>query len=82
MPIPYSRKYWQELNLAVGPKIAIAKMLADLNWLFGKGLTYVYMQVRNISGFNLAVAKKVDCQISNLISPPNFATIWYLSPGL
>ena len=27
----YSRKYWQELNLAVGPQIAIAKILADLN---------------------------------------------------
>ena len=27
----YSRKYWQELNLAVEPKIAIARILADLN---------------------------------------------------
>ena len=26
-----SWKYWQELNLAVGPKIAIGKILADLN---------------------------------------------------
>ena len=24
-------KYWRELNLAVGPKIAIEKILADLN---------------------------------------------------
>ena len=29
--IPYSQKYWQELNLAVEPKIAIARILADLN---------------------------------------------------
>jgi hypothetical protein len=29
--IPYSRKYWRELNLAVEPKIAIARILADLN---------------------------------------------------
>ena len=29
--IPYSRKYWQELNLAVEPKIAIIRILADLN---------------------------------------------------
>ena len=29
--IPYSRKYWWELNLAVEPKIAIARILADLN---------------------------------------------------
>ena len=29
--IPYSRKYLRELNLAVGPQIAIAKILVDLN---------------------------------------------------
>ena len=29
--IPYSWKYWWELNLAVEPKIAIARILADLN---------------------------------------------------
>ena len=29
--ILYSRKYWRELNLAVGPQIAFAKILADLN---------------------------------------------------
>ena len=29
--IPYSRKYWRELNLAVEPKIAIARILTDLN---------------------------------------------------
>ena len=32
MPIlPYSRKYWRELNLVVEPKIAIARILSDLN---------------------------------------------------
>ena len=29
--IPYSQKYWQELNLAVRSRIAIANILADLN---------------------------------------------------
>ena len=29
--LPYSRKYWQELNLAVEPQIAITRILADLN---------------------------------------------------
>ena len=29
--IPYSQKYWRELNLAVEPKIAIAGILVDLN---------------------------------------------------
>ena len=29
--IPYSRKYWQALNLAVEPQIATRRILADLN---------------------------------------------------
>ena len=29
--IPYSRKYWWELNLAVGFQMAIAKVLVDFN---------------------------------------------------
>ena len=29
--IPYSLKYWRELNLAVEPKITITRILADLN---------------------------------------------------
>ena len=28
--VPYSRKYWQVINLAVEPKIAIARIIADL----------------------------------------------------
>lgn len=28
--IPYSRIYWQEVNSAVGPEIAIAKILVGL----------------------------------------------------
>ena len=29
--LPYSRKYWWELNLAVGSKIDISNVLANLN---------------------------------------------------
>ena len=29
--LPYSWKYWRALNLAVEPKIAIERILADLN---------------------------------------------------
>ena len=29
--IPYSRKYWRALNLAVEPQIAIRRILVDLN---------------------------------------------------
>ena len=31
MQLPYSRKYWRELNLAIKPKIAITRILVDLN---------------------------------------------------
>ena len=31
MMLPYSQKYWWELNLGVGPQITIVKILADLN---------------------------------------------------
>ena len=29
--LPYSRKYWRELNLAVQPQITITRILVDLN---------------------------------------------------
>ena len=35
-----------ELNLAVEPKIAIARILADLNWRFGTGTPYVFYASR------------------------------------
>ena len=51
---PYSRKYWRELNLAVDPKIAIARILADLNlavW-YGSALhIYNIVHVGNFDGF-------------------------------
>ena len=31
MGLPYSQKYWWELNLVVEPKITIARILVDLN---------------------------------------------------
>ena len=49
--IPYSRKYWRELNLAVGSQMAIAKALADFNLAVRYGSPYVYMRVRNFGGF-------------------------------
>ena len=36
--IPYSQKYRLELNLAVEPKIAIARILADLNFAVRYGI--------------------------------------------
>ena len=53
--IPYSRKYWQELNLAVEPKINIARIhvYVDLNLVVWYGITIRihYMQVGNFGGF-------------------------------
>ena len=52
--IPYSWRYWQELNLAVGSKMAIAKILRILIWWFGTGLLYIHvynMQSRKFGGF-------------------------------
>ena len=36
--ILYSRKYWRELNLAVEPKIIIARILVDLNLAIRYGI--------------------------------------------
>ena len=47
--ILYSRKYWQELNLVVEPKIAIARILVDLYLAVRYGI--VYTQVGNFGGF-------------------------------
>ena len=38
--IPYSRKYWRELNMAVGFQIAIANILADLGSVWDRH-TYI-----------------------------------------
>ena len=54
--------------MAVGPKIAIAKILTDW-WQFSKGSPYVYMRIRNMADFNLAVAK------AKFNSPPVFSAI-------
>ena len=39
MDVPYSLKYWRELNLAVGSQIAITNILADLNLAVWYGIT-------------------------------------------
>ena len=58
--IPYSRKYWQALNLAVEPKIAIPRILADLNLAVRYGIAiriYIYASRKFWRIFkNLAVA--------------------------
>ena len=67
--------------MAVEPKIAIARILANLNLAVRYGiairisLILINMRVGNFGGFfNLAV---VDCQIAKFNSPPNFPAIRY-----
>ena len=38
MYLPYSRKYWRELNLAVEPKIVTGRILVDLNLVVRYGI--------------------------------------------
>ena len=67
--IPYSRKYWRELNLVVGSQIAIAKALADFN---------LAVRDNNMHSSNLAVVA-LDRQTAKFNSPPNFPAIRYTS---
>ena len=59
--IPYSRKYWRELNLVVGFQIAIAKVLSLAVRLY---TPYVY---KRVADFNLAVAQAHE----QTAKPPN-----------
>ena len=49
--VPYSRKYWRELNLAVEPKIAIGRILADFNLVVQYGIAIRMYASRNFGGF-------------------------------
>ena len=54
----YSRKYWRELNWAVEPKIAIARILADVNSAVQYRIAihiYMYVSQEILADFNLAV---------------------------
>ena len=54
--LPYSRKYWRELNLAIEPKLAIARILADLNLAVRYVVAIrIYVSRKFWSDFNLAV---------------------------
>ena len=68
-----SRKYWWELNLAVEPKMAIARILADLNLAVRYGIAIcIYMRVGNFGGYN------IDHQTAKSNSPPKFPAIRYI----
>ena len=79
--IPYSWKYWWELNLVVGPKIAIAKNFFG-GFKFGGWVwdchMYIIRKYEILIGVNLAVTK-VDCQTTTFTcnSQPNFPAIQY-----
>ena len=54
MHIPYNWKYWLELNLVIGPKIAIEKTIGGFK--FGGSSKGSPIRVRYITN-NLAIAK-------------------------
>ena len=53
MHIPYSRKYWRELNLVVEPQIAITRILVDLNLAVRYGIAIRIYDI--LADFSLAV---------------------------
>ena len=55
--IPYSRKYWQELNFVVGSQMAIAKALADFNLAVRYGIAIRICEQEILADFNLAVVE-------------------------
>ena len=67
-----SRKYWRELNLAVEPKIATARILVDLNLAVRYRIAIrIYASrkfwwIFNFGGYN------IDRQTAKFNSPPNF----------
>ena len=69
--IPYSQKYWQELNLVVGSQIAIPNVLADLN-----------LVVRYRIAICIYTSKKfwrilIWWLLRQSAKLPNFPAIWY-----
>ena len=47
--IPYSLKYWRELNLAVEPKITIERIIVDLNLAVRYGIAILCIYYNNVS---------------------------------
>ena len=78
--IPYSRKYWWSLNLAVWSRAAETKILADLNLAIRHGIIIIMYILRIhlreiLADFNLAVVAQTaklpnlsHCQIFQLYS--------------
>ena len=57
--VPYSQKYWRELNLVVCSQTGITKILADFNLAVQYGIAiHTYARAEEIlADFNLAVVK-------------------------
>ena len=56
--LPYSQKYWRELNLAIGAQIK--KILVDLNLAVRYGICHKYniCKYEILAVFNLAVTRQ------------------------
>ena len=72
-------EYWWESNLAVGSKIAIATVLADLNLVVRYGIAIpvcIYMYVCKKYWQILIWRLKRMTATAKFNSPPNFPVIW------
>ena len=81
--VPYSRKYWRALNLAVGPQIAIRRILADLNLAVRYGIAiriYASRKFWRILIWRLQY-RPPNRQTAKFNSPPNFPAIRYHIAG-
>ena len=73
--MPYSRKYWWELNLAVGPQITIAKIFKFDGSVWDCHMYICKYEI--LAHYNLAVAK-ADHQTAKFNSLPSFPAIGYM----
>ena len=71
--LPYSRKYWQSLNLVVLPQTTFFTLLADLNLAVWYGIAIrTCTQKKKLANFNSAVER-------HTANKPNFPAIRYMA---
>ena len=70
--IPYSRKYWRDLNLAVGSQITILNVLADLNLAVRYGIVMRIYASKKFWRILIRRLLKQTAKPPNLIPRQNF----------
>ena len=77
--MPYSWKYWRELNLVVGSQIAISNVLADLNLVVRYRIAICTCMYASKKFWWILIWRllRQSTKLPNLNSPPNFPAIQY-----